>query len=92
MFTLLFTRHASNAFEGDERVKVDWESDGRVSVSLERTAPRRGESRPAGLVVVAGDIVRPENAARVVESFLMQVAGAETLQQRINRGLWRRQS
>jgi len=79
----MFTRHVSHGEEGDECVIVDWETDERVSVALERMSARRGESRNLVLVVVAGDIVRPENATPLIENFLMQIAGPTTLRHRV---------
>lgn len=77
MFTLEFTRYGSTGYSYDERVDVLFEAADRVRVSLVRRVPRRGESRPAGPVVVTGDFVRPENAGPVVESFLLQLANLD---------------
>jgi hypothetical protein len=75
MFTVMFTRHGQTGYQYDERVEVEREAPDRVRVTFVRQVPRRGERRPAGPVVVAGDFARPENAGAVVESFLMQLAG-----------------
>ena len=77
MFTLLFTRPGSTGYSYDESVQVLVEAEERVAVTLVRMAPRRGEVRPSGPVVVTGDHARPENAQRVVEAFLMQLAGGD---------------
>lgn len=74
MFRLLFTRPGSTGYSFDERVEVEAELDGRISMSLVRCVPRRGESRPAGLVTVAGDYTRPENALPAIEALLLQLA------------------
>lgn len=74
MFRVLFTRYGATGHEFDERVEVLYETPDRVRVAFVRLVPRRGETRPAGRVVVAGDLVRPENAGPVVESFLMQLS------------------
>jgi len=74
MFRLVFVSPGTTSWPFDEHVDVEYENDLRVSVSLVRVVPRRGDPRPVGPVVVAGDIVRPENAIPVVESFLVQIA------------------
>lgn len=73
MFDLLFTALDSTGYSYDERVEVSYESDIRVRMALRRMASRRGETRPAGPVVVTGDYTRPENALPAVESLLMQL-------------------
>jgi len=78
MFRLLFVHPGSTKWPFNEQVVVEYEkSKDRVSVSLNRDAPRRGDPRPVGGVVVAGDFVRPENAIPVVESFLVQIASQD---------------
>ena len=77
MFKLLFTRPGSAGYTYDERVEVLVEAEDRVAVSLVRMAPRRGEVRAAGPVVVTGDYSRPENAYLAVAALLMQLAGED---------------
>jgi len=77
MFRLWFMHPETTTWPFEELVQVDYETDDRVSISLRRNAPRRGDPRPVGPVVVAGDMARPENALPVVESFLMQIARQE---------------
>lgn len=74
MFRLWFMHPETATWPFEELVQVEYETDDRVSISLRRNAPRRGDARPVGPVIVAGDITRPENALPVVESFLMQIA------------------
>ena len=74
MFTLLFTRPGTTGYEADERVEVLLEDDDRVRMALVRHVPRRGQTRPAGHVTVAGDFTRPENALPAVEALLLQLA------------------
>jgi hypothetical protein len=74
--TLWFT-HPETTYPFEARVQVEYEADDRVSVSLRKLVPRRDLTHTGGVFVVSGDFVRPENAAPVVESFLMQVAAPE---------------
>jgi hypothetical protein len=74
MFTLLFTRPNETGYRFTERVRVEYEPD-RVAMSLERDLPRQSLSQSGGLVVVAGDFTRPENAIPAVEALLYQLAG-----------------
>ncbi|TQL04600.1 hypothetical protein [Cellulomonas sp. SLBN-39] len=76
MFRVLFTRYGQTGYEYHERIEVEYESTDRVRIALARQVPRRGDDRRVGPVIVAGDFARPENSVPVVESFLMQLAGA----------------
>ena len=74
---LLFTRADEHPLRGlqpvAEQVVVRMTTHDRVEMSLLRAVPRRGESRPAGHVTVAGDFTRPENALPAVEALLHQL-------------------
>lgn len=74
-FDLCFTRPAEHPYPmASEEVLVRLLKQDRVEVSLRRSVPRRGESRPAGPVTVAGDFTRPQNALPAVEALLLQLA------------------
>ncbi len=75
---LIFTRPAEHPYPmASEEVLVRLILDDRVEVSLRRSAPRRGETRPVGPVTVAGDFTRPQNALPAVEALLLQLAEPE---------------
>lgn len=76
MFRVIVTRYGETGYEYSVRVEVDYEAQDRIRVALARQVPRRGEQRAAGPVIISGDFARPENAAVVVESLLLQLAGA----------------
>lgn len=74
-FDLVFTRPAEHPYPmASEEVLVRLLLENRVEVSLRRSVPRRGETRPTGPVTVAGDFTRPSNALPAVEALLLQLA------------------